>query len=186
MDLTASANHLELVEKSKQGDAGAFRKLYELYAKAMFNTSYRILNDFTEAEDVLQEAFMDAYRHLDSFGNRSSFGSWLKQIVVNKSINVLRKKRLILTDMEQGPIAEMPEEERYDERETQLKIDEVRKAIQALPDGYRTVLSLYLLEGYDHEEIAGILQVAQSTVRTQYIRAKQKLLQSLKQGVSHA
>jgi RNA polymerase sigma-70 factor (ECF subfamily) len=152
----------------------------------MFNTSYRILNDFTEAEDVLQESFMDAYRHLSSFGNRSSFGSWLKQIVVNKSINVLRKKKLLLTDMEQGAIAEIADDDTKDEAEIQMKIQEVRKAIQALPDGYRTVISLYLLEGYDHEEISEILQVAQSTVRTQYIRAKQKLLHLLKQGVSHA
>jgi RNA polymerase sigma-70 factor (ECF subfamily) len=129
---------------------------------------------------------MDAYRHLNSFGNRSSFGSWLKQIVVNKSINVLRKKKLLLTDMEQGTMAEIVDDDTRDEAEIQMKIQEVRKAIQALPDGYRTVISLYLLEGYDHEEISEILQVAQSTVRTQYIRAKQKLLHLLKQGVSHA
>ena len=177
---------MDLVERCKKGDTSAFKKLYELYSKAMFNTSYRILNDFTEAEDVLQESFMDAYRHLNSFGNRASFGSWLKQIVVNKSINVLRKKKLLLTDMEQGQIAEMADEEGRDEAEVELKIQEVRRAIQALPDGYRTVISLYLLEGYDHEEISEILQVAQSTVRTQYVRAKQKLLQLLKQGVSHA
>jgi len=186
VELTAQANHIDLVERCKQGDTTAFKKLYELYSRAMFNTSYRILNDFTEAEDVLQESFMDAYRHLSSFGNRSSFGSWLKQIVVNKSINVLRKKKLLLTDMEQGAIAEIADDDTKDEAEIQMKIQEVRKAIQALPDGYRTVISLYLLEGYDHEEISEILQVAQSTVRTQYIRAKQKLLHLLKQGVSHA
>jgi RNA polymerase sigma-70 factor (ECF subfamily) len=176
---------MDLVERSKQGDGAAFRKLYELYSRAMFNTSYRILNDFTEAEDVLQESFMDAYRHLGSFSNRSSFGSWLKQIVVNKSINVLRKKRPVLTDMEEGPFAELPDDDRYDEAEVHRKIEEVRKAIQALPDGYRTVLSLYLLEGYDHEEISEILQVAHATVRTQYVRAKRKLLDLLKQGVHH-
>ena len=179
------SNHLDLVEKSKQGDGTAFRKLYELYSRAMFNTSYRILNDFTEAEDVLQESFIDAYRHLGSFSNRSSFGSWLKQIVINKSINVLRKKRPVLTDMEQGPFAEVAEDERYDETEVQQKIEDVRNAIQALPDGYRTVLSLYLLEGYDHEEISEILQVAHTTVRTQYVRAKRKLLDLLKEGVHH-
>ncbi len=185
MELTALSNHMDLVERSKQGDGAAFRKLYELYSRAMFNTSYRILNDFTEAEDVLQESFIDAYRHLGSFSNRSSFGSWLKQIVVNKSINVLRRKRPVLTDMEQGPFADLAEDDRYDETDMQRRIDDVRNAIQALPDGYRTVLSLYLLEGYDHEEISEILQVAHATVRTQYVRAKRKLLDLLKQGVYH-
>jgi RNA polymerase sigma-70 factor (ECF subfamily) len=79
----------------------------------------------------------------------------------------------------------MPEEEKMNEEEITLRAQEVKKAIQDLPDGYRTVLSLYLLEGYDHEEISEILQVAQSTVRTQYVRAKQKLLLQLKKGMSH-
>jgi RNA polymerase sigma-70 factor (ECF subfamily) len=185
VELATQMNHLDLVEKCKQGDKNSFRKLYDLYAKAMFNTSYRILNDYTEAEDVLQESFMDAYRSLHGFGNRSSFGTWLKQIVIHKSINVLRRKKLLLTDIEQGPYAEMPEEEKMNEEEITLRAQEVKKAIQDLPDGYRTVLSLYLLEGYDHEEISEILQVAQSTVRTQYVRAKQKLLLQLKKGMSH-
>jgi RNA polymerase sigma factor (sigma-70 family) len=185
VELAARNNHLELVDKCKQGDKNSFQELYHLYAKAMFNTSYRILNDYTDAEDVLQESFIDAYRSLHSFGNRSSFGTWLKQIVINKSITVLRKKKWLLTDIEQGPYAEMPDEERVNEEEISLKVHEVKKAIQDLPDGYRTVLSLYLLEGYDHEEIAEILQVAQSTVRTQYLRAKQKLLLQLKKGMSH-
>ena len=79
-------------------------------------------------------------------------------------------------------IGELPEENLLDETEIWYTVDTIKQTVQQLPDGYRTVLSLYLFEGYDHEEIAGILGVAQSTVRTQYIRAKQKLLQLLKKG----
>jgi RNA polymerase sigma-70 factor (ECF subfamily) len=182
VELTATMPHTDLVDSCKRGDASGFRKLYELYSKAMFNTSFRILNDQAEAEDVLQESFTDAFRHIHSFANKSSFGSWLKQIVVNKSINVLRKRRLETVDIDKVWVSEIPEDSNIDEKEIQLKVQEVRKAIQLLPDGYRTVLSLYLLEGYDHEEISQIMGLAESTTRTQYMRAKQKLLQILKEG----
>ena len=182
MELAATLPHMDLVERCKQGDAQSFRKLYELYSKAMYNTSFRILNNTAEAEDVLQESFIDAFRHIHSFESRSSFGSWLKQIVVNKSINVIRKNKMDIVDLDKTQIAEMPEENTIDEKEIQWKVQEVRKAIQELPDGYRAVLTLYLLEGYDHEEISQILNVKESTARTQYIRAKQKLLMKLKNG----
>lgn len=180
MELAATLPHMDLVENCKKGDSGSFRKLYDLYARAMYNTSYRILNNVAEAEDVLQESFIDAFKHIHSFENRSSFGSWLKQIVVNKSISALRKSKMHLVDIEGTQVYELPQEEVVDEKEIQMKVAEVRRALAELPDGYRTVLSLYLFEGYDHEEIAGILQIKESTARTQYIRAKQKLLAKLK------
>ena len=154
--------------------------MYDLYARAMYNTSYRILNNVAEAEDVLQESFIDAFKHIHSFENRSSFGSWLKQIVVNKSISALRRMKMQLVDIEGTQVYELPQEDMVDEKEIQMKVAEVRLAMAELPDGYRTVLSLYLFEGYDHEEIAGILKIKESTARTQYIRAKQKLLAKLK------
>jgi RNA polymerase sigma-70 factor (ECF subfamily) len=85
-----------------------------------------------------------------------------------------------IVDIDNTPLQDMPQEETVDEREIQLKVAEVKKALAELPDGYRTVLTLYLFEGYDHEEIAQILEVKESTARTQYIRAKQKLLMKLK------
>ncbi len=172
----------ELVERCKQGDSIGYRELYHRYAKAMFNTCLRILNNYSEAEDVLQESFMEAFKNLESFEYRTSFGGWLKQICVNRSINQLRKRKINWVDMEKLNGYEGREESGIDESEIQLKVESVKIAIMKLPDGYRTVLNLYLLEGYDHEEIAGILDVAESTTRTQYIRAKQKLLQLLKEG----
>jgi len=146
----------------------------------MFNTALRIVSKVPDAEDVLQDSFTDAFMQLKSFENRSTFGAWLKQIVVFKSIALLKRQRMNLVDVES--IGELPEENELDEAEIFYTVDMIKQTIQQLPDGYRTVLSLYLFEGYDHEEISEILGVAQSTVRSQYIRAKQKLLQFLKKG----
>lgn len=162
------------------GKASAYRVLYDRYSKAMYNTALRIVNRTTDAEDVLQDSFSDAFMQLSSFENKSTFGAWLKQIVVFKSIGLLKKQRMSFVDMEK--VEDMPEENSLDETNIWYTVNMVKQTMQQLPDGYRTVLSLYLFEGYDHEEISEILGVAQSTVRTQYIRAKQKLLKLLKKG----
>ena len=146
----------------------------------MFNTALRIVNKSADAEDVLQDSFCDAFMQLRSFENKSTFGAWLKQIVVFKSVSFLKKQRMSFVDME--TVADLPEENQLDEAEIWYTVEMIKQTMQQLPDGYRTVVSLYLFEGYDHEEISEILGVAQSTVRTQYIRAKQKLLQLLKKG----
>ena len=182
MELTATMVRDELVERCKLGDSASYETLYRQYAKAMYNTSLRIVNNTAEAEDVLQEAFLDAFRSLEDFNYRSTFGAWLKKIVINKSINVLRKRKVDLVELDKANVHAITEDERVDEQELQYKVEQVKKAIQKLADGYRTVLTLYLLEGYDQEEISEILGITHNTVRTQYIRAKQKLLLILKQG----
>jgi RNA polymerase sigma-70 factor (ECF subfamily) len=145
----------------------------------MYNTALRIAGNRSDAEDILQDSFTDAFLQLRSFENKSTFGAWLKQIVVFKSIAVLKKRRLSLTDFEKEA-QQLVEEDTIDETEIEFTVQGIKKAMNQLPDGYRAVLSLYLLEGYDHEEIAGIMRISQSTVRTQYKRGKQKLLQMLK------
>ncbi|MFT3908646.1 MAG: RNA polymerase sigma factor [Ferruginibacter sp.] len=172
----------ELVERCKRGDTLGYKALYQRYSKAMFNTCLRILNNETEAEDVLQESFIEAFKNLDGFEYRTSFGGWLKTICINRSINQLKKRKIDWVDIEKISDNHNGHEVDIDENEITLKVESVKKAIMKLPDGYRTVLNLYLLEGYDHEEIADILNVAQSTTRSQFIRAKQKLLQLLKEG----
>ena len=157
----------------------AYRLLYERYSKAMYNMALRITGNRLDAEDILQESFIDAFAQLRSFENKATFGAWLKQIVVFKSIALLKKKRLSFTDLEEEK-EEQVQEAVTDESEIEFTVAAIKKAMNQLPDGYRAVLSLYLLEGYDQEEIAGIMQVSQSTVRTQYKRGKEKLLQLLK------
>jgi RNA polymerase sigma factor (sigma-70 family) len=172
----------ELVERCKQGDSRGFAELYRKYSKAMYNTSLRIVNNTGDAEDVVQEAFTDAFRSLEDFHYKSTFGAWLKRIVINKSINYLRKRKMDMIDIDKTNIGHLPEEDMTDEQEIQMKVEDIKKAVGLLPNGYRTVLTLYLFEGYDQEEIAEILQVSHATVRTQYMRAKQKLVQHIKQG----
>lgn len=182
LELTEPILRDELVERCKQGDSRSFAELYNKYAKAMYNTSLRIVNHTGDAEDVLQEAFTDAFRSLEEFHYKSTFGAWLKRIVINKSINQLRKRKMDLVDIDKANVGHMPEEDELDEEELRLKVEDIKKAVSLLPNGYRTVLTLYLFEGYDQEEIAEILKVSHATVRTQYMRAKQKLLLFIKQG----
>ena len=182
MELTVLPQRDELIERCLKGDSLSYKQLYEQYAKAMYNTCLRMLNNVAEAEDILQESFIEAFKNLERFEYRTSFGGWLKQICINRAINQLKKRKINWVDMEQLAVYESADEMPVDETEIELQIELVKKAIMNLPDGYRTVLNLYLLEGYDHEEIAEILQVAESTTRTQYMRAKQKLLQLLKEA----
>jgi RNA polymerase sigma factor (sigma-70 family) len=173
----------ELVDLCKGGDPQGFALLYQKYARAMYNTSLRIVANPNDAEDILQEAFTDAFRSLDEFHYKSTFGAWLKKIVINRSINHLRGRKMGLIDIEKTNLVYLPEEPAQDENDIQLKVEDIKRAVLLLPTGYRTVLSLYLFEGYDHEEIAEILRISHATVRTQYMRAKQKLLGFLKQGI---
>lgn len=180
MELAVLPQRDELIERCLRGDTLGYKELYVRYSKAMYNTCLRMLNNVAEAEDVLQESFIEAFKNLERFEHRTSFGGWLKQICINRSINQLKKRTINWVDMEKTAVYDRPDESEIDETETAMQVDSVKHAIMQLPDGYRTVLNLYLLEGYDHEEIAEILNVAESTTRTQYMRAKQKLLQLLK------
>lgn len=173
--------HYSLVAECKQGSKKACYELYRLYSKAMLNVAYRIVGNVEEAEDVLQEAFVDAFAKLKDFRQETTFGLWLKQIVINRAINLLRKRRLDLVEIEEGQIDNIADEESYDDDDLQYQVAQVKQAIQQLPEGYRIVLSLYLLEGYDHEEISQILNINENTSRTQFLRAKRKLSEILKQ-----
>ncbi|WP_242696019.1 RNA polymerase sigma factor [Desertivirga brevis] len=167
--------HFNLVVECKDGNRKAQFELYKLYSKAMYNIAMRILNDADEASDMLQESFIDAFLRIKEFRQESSFGMWIKQIVVNKCISQLRKRKFEFLSTEEVDLSEIPDEDEFNEEELQLQVEEVKKAIHMLPEGYRIVLSLYLLEGYDHEEIAFILKITESTSRTQLLRAKRKL-----------
>ncbi len=145
----------------------------------MFNICYRMMNDRSDAEDMLQESFTEAYRRLDSFRHDSTFGAWLKMIVINKCINEIkrRKARLEFFD-DMSPFEE--KEDLHEELETGLSPDRIKKAMEELPKGSRMIFSLYLLEGYDHQEISEILNISESNSKTQYMRAKQRIKEILK------
>src|ERR1700748_74595 len=129
LELTEPILHDELVERCKKGDTRPFSAIYQKYAKAMYNTSLRIVNHTGDAEDVLQEAFTDAFRSLGDFHYRSTFGAWLKRIVINKSINHLRKHRSDLIDIEKTQVSNLPDEDSLDEEELALKVEDIKKAV---------------------------------------------------------
>lgn len=176
--------HYDLVVSCKQGSKNACFELYRLYSKAMLNVAFRIVGNIDEAEDVLQEAFLDAFSRIINFRQETTFGLWLKQIVVHRAINLLRKRKLELVELD-DQLDNIVEEESENDEEMQYKVQRVKEAMKELPDGYRIVISLYLLEGYDHEEIGQILNISENTSRTQFLRAKRKLYEILtKKGIT--
>jgi len=172
--------HQDLIEGCRNNDRKAQVRIYELYYKAMYNTSYRILKNDAEAEDTMQEAFLDAFRKIDSYKGNGSFGSWLKRIVVNKSLDKLRiRKETESLDEKELEIEYTSETDDSYAGNVFNRLEDVAKAMEGLPDQYRIILSLYLLEGYDHEEIADILNISYNNARTRYSRAKQRLLKEI-------
>jgi RNA polymerase sigma-70 factor (ECF subfamily) len=171
--------HYNLVVECKQGSKKACYELYRLYSKAMLNVAFRIVGNIGEAEDILQEAFTDAFNRLKDFRQETTFGLWLKQIVVHRSINLLRKRKLEFVEIDDGLLDNVADEEEWNDEDIQYQVAQVKEAIKELPEGYRVVLSLYLLEGYDHEEIGQVLHISENTSRTQFLRAKRKLSEIL-------
>ncbi|MEN8123762.1 MAG: RNA polymerase sigma factor [Bacteroidota bacterium] len=174
----------QLIGSCKKGDQNAQFELYKLFYKAMYNTSYRILNDSFEAEDVMQEAFLNAFTKLDTYKGEVTFGAWLKRIVINRSLTQLRKiKRqdeMKFDDVENK--IEVVEEDDYQDNidYSDLKAKEIINTIQQLKENYCMALTLSLIEGYDNEEIAQIMQISNENCRTTISRAKNKLRQLLK------
>lgn len=175
-------SHREIVEGCLAGNRSAQRELYQLYSRAMYNICLRMLNNEADAEDLLQNSFVDVFTKLHYFRFDSSIGAWIKRIVINNCINYLKKRRLQIVEMGERDIAAEVADEK-DWQGVELSVAKVQEGIQQLPEGYRVVLSLYLLEGYDHKEIGEILNISSSTSKSQYSRAKKKLKQILSKKI---
>ena len=172
--------HQEIIDACKAGDRTAQFNIYKLYYKDMYNTSLRIVNNTMEAEDIMQDSFLQAFQRIHSYTGQGSFGSWLKRIVINKSLDTLRKKKEIVSiDEKDVEFPDTIEENR--EEEIQLQVTEVKEAINELPEEYRLIITLYLLEQYSHEEISEMLHISNNLSRTRLVRAKQKVMKILKE-----
>ena len=159
------------IERCQKGDKQAFREFYDLYSKAMLNISLRIVNNTEEAEDVLQESFIAVFQQIGKIRSDAEFGGYLKRTVVNRSIDLIRKRKIDFQSLDDAKYVgeELPEEEqRYD-------IAVLRNCIQELPDGFRIVLSLFIFEDYSHREIGNLLNITEGTSKSQYNRARKKL-----------
>ena len=168
--------NIAIIERCQKGERRAFQELYNLYAKAMFNISVRILNNSDEAEEVLQDSFLKAFEKIAGYDKQYSFGVWLKRIVINRSLDVLKKRKLNFVDMDEANYVEEEQDE-----ESIYDVDVLRKCIQELPDGYRTILTLFVFEECSHKEIATLLSISEGTSKSQYNRAKKKLIELVKQ-----
>lgn len=170
-----------LIDGCRKNDRQAQFEIYNRYAKAMYNTSLRIVNNAYDAEDVMQESFLAAFKKLNDYSGNVTFGAWLKKIVINKSIDHVRsatKRISVVEELDEPLEAEL---DKQDENEdVEAEINQIKNGIQKLHEGYKIILNLYLIEGYDHEEISEILGITSSTSRSQFMRAKKKLIHLLK------
>lgn len=180
--LSLSGLHIEeLLVLCKQKSQRAEFEIYQRYSKAMFNVAFRIVKDEHYAEDVMQEGFLKAFTKLDDYRQEVAFGAWLKRIVINQSIDFCKKNSALQFE-ELDRIIYKVEEENTIQSEIEfqnLKVVQVLDTIQNLKDNYRMVLTLFLIEGYDQEEICEILNISSANCRTTLSRAKESLRKAL-------
>lgn len=183
--MTLTTTHIdELLEKCRRGDERAQMMIYKKYYKAMYNTALRIVKHSAEAEDIMQECFLKAFDKLETYEGSSTFGAWLKKIVVNHSINVYNKNLKYqevtyndqLKNTADDGVSGITSEEEDDENP---KVKRIMQTLNSLKENYRVTLTLHLIEGYDYEEISDILNITYANCRTTISRAKESLRQKL-------
>jgi RNA polymerase sigma-70 factor (ECF subfamily) len=177
----------DLVDRARKGDQQSMYRLYKMYVRAMYNISIRIVADRLDAEDILQESFASAFGNLVTYKSEASFGAWLKRIVINKSINHVKKQKIWFTDTEHLPDTEdITDENDFfgDNMFAEISQEMIHEAIKTLPTKAKTILNLYLLEDYPHKDIAGMLDISVSTSKSQYQRARKLLQERLLKIVS--
>lgn len=165
--------HVNLIAKCKKNDRRAQMQLYEKYCQGMFCVAMRFLKNEDDAEDVLQEAFVKAFQKIEQYKGEVSFGAWLKKIVVNRSLDFLKVKKAHMVALDETYMQVAQDDDwTIDDG---ITVQDVRMAMDGLSEKYRLVLQLYLMEGYDHEEISEILGITNTTCRTRLLRGKGQL-----------
>ena len=170
--------HQQLIDLCKKNDAKAQMQLYKLYCNAMLLVAHRYVKDRFIAEDIMQDAFIKAFRKIECYKNEVPFGAWLKRIVINQSIDHLKKNKLELVSINEEVYKK--EDEQDWQVECTISVEGIVNVIKSLKEKYRLVLCLYLLEGYDHKEIAQVLNITENTSRTHLLRGKRILKEQLK------
>ena len=173
---------IDIIEDCKRNNRKAQLKLYNQYCDGMYIVAKRFLKDSFEAEDVVQEAFIKAFSKLHQYKAEVTFGSWLKRIVINKCIDSLKSKRQFMQELDEVHLKVV--DISYENEcfvDDAITLEDVKKAISNLPEKYKYVVMLFLIEGYDHQEISQILNITEVASRTQLSRGKVKLRDLLKQ-----
>ena len=173
--------HRYLIQRSQEGDRKAQHELYNLYVAAMYNICRRMMGNDEDAKDALQDSFIQAFSKLNTLQNLDSFPGWLKRIVINRCLNQLKQTR----ELQMLPSIEpsmLPDDHEIEDT-SELKVNRIKKAIDHISEGCRTVLNLYVFEGYNHQEIAQILSISESASKAQYSKAKSKIRELIKQNL---
>lgn len=173
MEVVFNQSEQKLVRLCKKNDAKAQYKLYKLYSKGMYNLALRMTGDQGDAEDVLQDAFITAFREIHKLKNEKAFGGWLRRIVTNQCIDLSRRKKTVFVEFDKVKEAEA------EEVEEDIDPAMIHEMIKRLPNGAREILVLRAIEGYKHAEIGEQLGISESTAKTQFFRAKQLLANML-------
>tara|TARA_Y100000815_G_scaffold109483_1_gene98055 strand:- start:2861 stop:3409 length:549 start_codon:yes stop_codon:yes gene_type:complete len=170
--------HHSLIERCKTGNQVAQMQIYDLYAQAMFTVACRYLGNEEDAKDAMQDGFLKAFLNIESYRPEAAFGAWLKRIIINQCLDVLRKNQLQFNDIEVSELKIVDEDDwNFD---SNLAKNDILKAVEELSENHKVVVKLYLIEGYDHSEISGILDIPVKTSRTHLRRGKLKLQELLK------
>ncbi|MFV8226719.1 RNA polymerase sigma factor [Christiangramia aquimixticola] len=173
----------KLIEACKQNSRKAQLQLYNKYCEGMYYVALRFMKDTMEAEDVMQEAFIQAFSKLSQFKGEVTFGAWLKKIVINKCLDKLKARKLELVALNEQTLGVVEESNSW-QVDDGISLEEVKDKMENLPEKYKYPLMLFLIEGYDHEEISEILDISQVASRTLVHRGKKKLQEELK-SLSH-
>ena len=170
-------NEKQLIKKATVGNREAQKRIYEKHAPKMLGVCRQYIKDLQFAEDVMLGGFLKVFKKLDSFKFNGSFEGWIRRIMIRESISYVRKQQFVVYD-----------DELYERNEaetniisTDMDIEHLQMLIDALPEGYKMVFVLYVVEGYKHQEIADILQISLSTSKSQLYKARKMLQEKLKQ-----
>jgi RNA polymerase sigma factor (sigma-70 family) len=172
-----------LIERCRQFDAKAQKMLYDQFAPKMLGVCRRYVHNRDDAEDVLIESMYKVFEKIDSFKSEGSFEGWIRRIVVNELLMFLRKKRLLTIDLDVSDVAvqnleRLPWSENR-EIDSDFAVADIMRALDTLPNGYKTVFNLYVLDGFKHAEIAEMLNISVNTSKSQLILAKKRLQSEL-------
>ncbi len=181
MNTTINTDDAVLLDLCRSGKQQGYTVLYQKYAKMVFNSVYRLINDKAQSEDILQEVFVKAFTEIKSLKKAESFGGWIKRIAINQSLSCLRKNKIHFADVDEMQIADNEEKDMEEQQNMDFRVEELQKAIAELPATLRTIVNLFLFENMPQQDIAQILEIPHATVRSYYHRAKKKIFDQLKQ-----
>ena len=170
----------KLIEGCLRNKRRSQKQLYNKYAPKMYGVCLRYSKNKHDAEDILQDAFIKIYRNIDFFNNKGSFEGWIRRIVVNTALTHLRNKtKHWFVDIDTVPVAIEEDEEKF----SPLSPEDLIQLIQELPNGYRTVINLFVFEKYSHKEIAKALAISEGTSKSQYSKAKALLKSKIEEKI---